>query len=221
MLSGPPTSHAVNGSCWCEEAQVDGPDPAPSAHPRRGLGRPEIVPDAEECRIEPRPLEDLIALFRLPADDGTTRLDATPLADGGGEPASDAVVAGVTATVGEYYACVNAEDPRRRFTLFTSGGLRPFAALFGAPATADLAVSGPRPLREDEQFVPRTLRDTRVLEDGRVSALVIDSNLPLAAMGEFSDAALPAAMYLFVERDGGYLFDDIIVPIEANGTPPS
>ena len=172
------------------------------------------VPDPAECRVEPRPVDDLALLTGTPI-----AAEATPVPLAGGEPADRETVAAVTATIREYYACLNAGDPLRLFALFSDGGLRRFAAEYGAPIPGDAASAAtPVPVPPDERFFARAIRDVRDQGDGRVVATVIESNLPLEATGEFDDDALPPVVFVVAAADGRYLIEDV-VPAGAEGTP--
>lgn len=190
-----------------------------------GAGAPAVgatpaAPPPSACRVAPRAAADLVGLAgALPAKRGA-RPNATPIALPAGEPADEAVVAAVTATIGEYHACINAGDPRRGFALFTDAGLRRSALRFGRSTAGGAAAPAPAPLPDGERFFPRRVRDVRLLPDGRIAAVVVTSNQPLEAQGTFDDEFLQAATFLFVEIDGRYLIDDV-VPDPTDDTPTS
>ncbi|CAA9570119.1 MAG: hypothetical protein AVDCRST_MAG59-3405 [uncultured Thermomicrobiales bacterium] len=160
-------------------------------------------PDAAECRVAPRPIEDFRALLGTPVPP-TPETFAAPA----GDPADPAVVEGVLATVRELLACHNAGDFQRQAALYTDAG---FVEDFRGLAEDDVAaIATPSP-----GFLPPlrlvTVRDVVVLDDGRVGAVVVTFTSEV----ERDD-------YLFlVEQDGRYLVDHFVdeyVPSVA-GTP--
>ena len=185
-------------------------------------GTPAATPPAPsptECRVAPRAAEELATVVGTPPAALETRPAATPLVIPTGKPASAEAVAGVTTTVEEYYACVNAGDELRQFALFTDAGLRRYVLRFTVAMPAALPRSALTPLPEGKRFFARRIRDVRVLPDGRLAATVIASNQPLEAERPIGEEALPATVFLFVAGEGRYLIDDLIFPVAIAGTP--
>ena len=144
--------------------------PAPSAD----------VPRPAACRVAPRPLP----LF-APATPGAALaatpaplVTPTPFAMPAGQPADEATVAAVTATIRESLACRNAGDYPRAYALVTDRFLR---VLLGGPDTIPPEIEAA--LAEPPRRVPRAQRlaliavsDVRVLADDRVGAMVETRN---------------------------------------------
>jgi hypothetical protein len=174
-----------------------------------------VVADPAECLIEPRPVEDFIALTE--ATPGVLQSEmqgiavATPIMPSGGIPADPAIVAAVTETVKESTACLNAGDIPRYTALYTDAA---FVLAYGGGSITDPEVfeqqldslATPRPLPPTERIEIPAVSDVRVLPDGRVTAI-------LSSKGE-SDLSV------FSESGGRYLFDwSYILPGAATPTP--
>jgi hypothetical protein len=102
---------------------------------------------------------------------------ATPIMPSGGVPADPSIVAAVTETVEMSAACLNAGDIPRFTALYTDEAF--YLALGGGSITdpemfeqqlASLAT--PQPLPLDERVEVPSVRDVRVLPDGRVTAII-------------------------------------------------
>lgn len=172
-----------------------------------------LTPDPADCQVQPRTVENLTRLLATPVTSEATPDPARFVAPEG-EPASDAAIAGVTATVNEMYACVNANAFLRMFSLYTDSLLsRMLVSEDVAPEALGLFATPVPP----EAAVDRTsvaVRDVEVLADGRVGAWVV-SHSPL---GDGSDVT---SYLIFIEQDGRYLVDDMVtLPAgSAQGTP--
>jgi hypothetical protein len=131
-----------------------------------------VMPDPADCQIEPRTLESVTALAGTPV--------AAPVATAsleGAEPASEEIVAAVTAVVQESVACFNAGNFLAQFAFHTDEALmaiippgltaEDLAGFFGAP---------PEPLPEEARESVM-VRDVMVLPDGQVSAQFVMRNL--------------------------------------------
>jgi hypothetical protein len=199
-------------------------DATPSASPPAGL----IVPDPSECTVEPRPItffEDLIASPPALPDDPEQRFwspteEQRPWSMPAGEPADDETIAGVTATLHEALACLNANDPLRFLALFSDDMVRLFFALDPLPAEALPSFTAtPVPSPPDMFLGYVDVRDVRILPDGRVAALgeSYDPTQPPFGMG--TDYAV------FVKVGDRWLIDSLIENVvivgEATATPQS
>lgn len=146
---------------------------------------PGASPTTAECRVAPAPLG------RTPFEGPPPANDALPLAPGpyegqpvgtdrplpiDGTPADPHAVAGVTATVRELVACVNANDGARLAALFTDDYWRRLDSVeFGLGAEPDFARAGsllplvggpPGPVPSP------AVEDLRLLPDGRIAAIL-------------------------------------------------
>lgn len=141
--------------------------------------------DPAACQVTPRAIPLYEALALLPA--GTPSPDEDPPDPPAtvptGQPADEATVAAVSATMREYTACLNAGDYRRLFALVTDDYLRGFFATVAEianafrapPALAVLTFTAGSPLPRAEQvwITVESIENVRVLADGRVGAIVV------------------------------------------------
>lgn len=166
-----------------------------------------VTPDPAECRVEPRTMEELRA-FVIEDDaspEASSPIVATPepFVVPKGEPADDAVVAEVTATVHEWYACLNANAGLQMFALYSDDYLaRSFAAEGLTQYAVDLLGTPLDPAPEAE-WMSVGVRDIQVLDDGRIGAYIIGHS-------PFGDGNLSESYVIFVEHGGRYLVDEMI-----------
>lgn len=174
-----------------------------------------VTPDPAACQVAPRPPASLTAFLGTPPAGMATPVGSvpTPFVPPSGAAADAATVAGVTATAEELFACYNANDLARVVALFTDDYLRRSFAAEGVTAEAlrlFAATPEARPAAEREAI---SVRDVRLLPDGRVGALLVGRN-PAGDPPDFADFTV------FVERDGRYLIDDVVLlSPEAVATP--
>lgn len=181
---------------------------------RQGTPVSPVVPDPSECRIEPRSLEDVLALYATPQASvaGQPSPAASPaptelppeLPDG--PPVDTATAAAVSAVWREAYACLNANDYLRLAALTDSDSLQ---RILGTNPTveefaADVLSSRPRPMDERELLPP--LSGLRVLPDGRVGGL-IDLGPPEAP--EYAGKN----HVIFVREGDRWLMDEVVAII--------
>jgi hypothetical protein len=141
-----------------------------------------------------------------------TETDAFILPEG--EPADEATVAAITATVREWVACVNSGQYFKLLALFSDEFL--YLEYSDPPLTEDeIAQLSATPL-----IVPRQLygslvavRDVHVLPDGRAWALV-ETDYPGAP-----PEGVEVDFLVFVHRDGRWFIDDLVEDLE-NEYPP-
>lgn len=173
---------------------------------------------AGACTVEPYALTDVLANaaaspVSVGADDGITERPS-------GDAADEETVAAVTATVDQFFACVNEGYLYRYVFLFTPEYLTSFlAGSLSTETNAQLADEiinepAPMPLPEDQQTVLVGIEDIQVLEDGRVVATVVGDDLT-------SETAATPVFFIFEEVDGVYLIDEVIDPVVEGGTPES
>lgn len=174
-----------------------------------------VTPDPESCQIRPRTIENLATFLATPSA-GTASpsiTSATPQVPTApdGMPADQDVVEGVTVTVYELYACYNANDFLRVFAFFTDGYMaRSFASEDISPEAIGLFAT-PIPSQAADERISILIQDVQVLVDGRIGANVI-THSPLG------DGADSPSYYIFVEQDGRYLVDEVILPpVDAAG----
>jgi hypothetical protein len=184
-----------------------------------------IVPDPSECTVEPRPVsffEELIATPpALPAD-AAQRFsgpspEQRPWTMPTGEPADPETVAGVTATLHEALACLNANDGLRFLALFSDDMVRLFFALDPMPAEALPQLAATADASPAEQRLGYlAVHDVLLLPDGRVAALGDSYDPTEPPFGQGTDFAI------FVKVGDRWLIDSLIenvVIIGDVGTP--
>ncbi len=180
---GPPTDQEVSGP-----AAFQGATPA--------VGTPEtgfIVPDADECRVEPRSFASIIALAATPSA-GTPaappfNVSSLPVV---GETASAETIAAITDTVRQLYACLETGDELRAYALFTEHTLGQLLQRDLSAPEALVTGLGPR-----EAF---DVQEIRMLPDGRVAAKIA-FRVPV---GVFTET------WIFESQDGQYLLDGVV-----------
>lgn len=157
------------------------------------------APTPAECTPPQRPAAFFERLVGTPGVAAAASPAATPavFAAPAGTPADQATVDGVTLTIRTFFACTNAGDPLRGFSLFSDAYLtRSILESGGVPdmgmVTAISTPSGPPPA--DEQDVLLSVDDVRVLADGRVGAFITD--------------AQGTDYIVFVKGPSGWLIDD-------------
>ena len=179
-----------------------------------------VTPDPAECTAEPVTIDELLALTGATPIPGTPNAGmeetaATPAAFAlpEGEPADEETVAAVTATLREALACLNTGNFLTAFAFFSEDFQRRDLEEF--PITeADVAFfeATPQALPAEWHASLLAVREARVLEDGRVGALV-ETIFPDEAPGAQVD------FIIFVEEDGRWLLDEIIEDLEAQYPP--
>ena len=171
---------------------------------------------AAECTVEPLTDEYLAGLAATPeAAAETPEVAGSPAADASpgaftppsGEPASEEETAGVTDTVRQVVACLNAADYRRVYALYSEAYLtRNFSVT--APAEAQAT---PNPENEAATAIGLiAVEDVIRLEDGRVGAQVT-----LATAGGERQTMQYS---VFVLENDRYLIDEETV-IDSAATP--
>ena len=172
------------------------------------------------CDVEPRSADELLALWYGDADASA----ATPVAAGEestpaevtiplGEPADAETVAGVTETIDQVFACFAAGDVLRAYALFTDDLATQFSPPPGTPREEAEAFLTGGFGEEDEEGTESdvvAVASVMVLDDGRVSAFVVDRY-------EAGDAM---TYVVFEEVDGRWLADEVVefpIPGEENG----
>lgn len=166
-----------------------------------------VSPDPAACRVTPRTLDDLRGFLPSPADEGTPSAIAAPPSPvpPEGVPADPEIVEAITAVTYELYACLNANDFLRVFALYTDGYMtRSFVSEDIAPEAIDL-FGTPIPAEPADKRTSVAVRDVQVLDDGRIGALVVSRS-------PYADGADVPTYYIFVEQEGRYLVDDIVLP---------
>ena len=180
-----------------------------------------VTPDPAECTAEPVALDELLALTGAtpipgaPSGGMEEETAATPEAFTlpEGAPADDETVAAVTASLREALACLNTGNFLTAFAFFSEDFQRRDLEEF--PITeADVAFfeATPEALPAEMHASLLAVREARMLEDGRVGALV-ETIFPDEAPGPQVD------FIIFVQEDGRWLLDEIIEDLEAQYPP--
>jgi len=174
-----------------------------------------VTPDPVECvaEIVPRSLDEIVAFAAQATPIATV---ATAVAVPIGEPADEATVAAIAATVRVELACVHAGDFLRNASFYTDDALRRLFASESIPEEELRAFFGspPAPLPAEARTTILTVTDAMVLGDGRVGAFFV-----------FADPGVPPVtnFLLFVEEGDRWLVDDGLTfapdPAAVPGTP--
>lgn len=180
------------------------------------------IPDPTTCEVTPRSTAELDALALRFNNDPTLRPTATPPDALTGVPADPATAAAVTNTARTLAACLNANDALRSYALYSDNGLvRPIALMMSASFDPTLEWAPDffpspdvgTPVPPNEQLVVWSVDDVRILDDGRVSAIVEIS----ASQGSQLSGMSPGerALYIFARTGGRYYYyvvDEVIFP---------
>ena len=181
-----------------------------------------FTPDPAECRVAPRSSDEVLPLLTGTPAAGTPPAAASPAAGRlsavpseaqlpAGEPADEATVAGIVATVRELIACNNAGEFTRVLAFYTDDLIR---AAFGADPAAAAQVAAsfatPPPAAQVLRTELLDVRGVRVLPDGRVGAVVEDR-----------DPQRTVVFFLVFVRAGDRWLVDGQVDVQAAGTPPA
>jgi hypothetical protein len=172
---------------------------------------------ASECTVEPRTLaalEEIVTEADIAS--ATADLDPVPYVKPEGTPADEATIAGVTATVRQLVACVNAGDFMRFLALFSNDALRRYSTAIGLPIDPDDDILTPDP-STNEQIVLAGIDDVLVLSDGRVSLLTLIPSEE-ADGGDDDDAVL---QLILVRQGDRWLIDELIPIAPPEDQPPA
>jgi hypothetical protein len=177
-----------------------------------------IVPAANQCRVEPRPIDFFRQFVGTPtADEASPVPAAFQMPEG--EPADRATRSGVLDTVRQVGACINAGNYLALYALFTDDYFTRAVEAEGPLSEDELTFfsATPEPMPAGSQAALLAILDVRVLPDGR-AAVLIDVFTP------FQDPPGPVrVLYVMVEQDGRWLIDEEILvgPIDPEqvGTP--
>lgn len=172
-----------------------------------------VSPDAVDCTVEARPLADFERLLlATPQIDAGIAASPTPFVPPDGDPADEATMSGVTATLLELYACYQAGDPRRFHALFTDEGIQrayPPDVVDREFLDAFFAAS-PEPVEEpDQRATILAIEDVTLLPDGRVGALVRSDEPEIGG--------LQAVYWIFVKSGDRFLVDDLMRGLPTGG----
>jgi ketosteroid isomerase-like protein len=188
------------GSVFAGGALLVSPALAQEASPAAG----EVI-DPTECMVEPLTDEYLTSLAATPQA-GTPQSDESSEATGSpaaftppqGEPAGDAEVEAVNATVRELVACLNAADYRRVYALYTED----YLAMNFAGEQQDVAEATPEPTEQATENALVGVSNVIMLEDGR-----------LGAQADLVNAdELQTSLYFVLENAGDrWLIDEVNV----------
>jgi hypothetical protein len=171
-----------------------------------GASAASASPEASACRVAPRPRANFETLRGTPGVLSAMlngMPPATPAPPSAGVPADERTVAGITATLETFVACTNAGDLPRVAALLSDDYYRRFFGGIDLPGIEQLFAT-PAPLPEAMRARIVSIDDVRILDDGRVSAVVNLNGKPTLAV--------------FVDGEGRYLLD-ASYPLPVAGTP--
>lgn len=161
---------------------------------------------SEDCRVEPRSLEEYAALAagEAQAVSATPILGTPPPLPVSGTSADPAVITDVSETVAQLVACTNAGDLLRLAALYSDEALARFGGAGGESLEQLTRLATPEPLPAEREAVLESVEDVRVLPDGRVTAVTTVNGR--------------RNLLEFVEEDGRYLVN-FSWELPAEGTP--
>ena len=151
---------------------------------------PAVADAGVACTVEPRPVDELLTLWFSPEGTPLATPEPAAVVPAGeaalpqGEPADEETVAAVNGTLQQLAACFEANQFARAFALMTEDLVRQFGPQAGETLEqarelleAQIAAGAPAPPgpATTATEVPQ-LRDVRVLEDGRVGAVLEEEN---------------------------------------------
>ncbi len=178
---------------------------AQEATPGTAADQFPLTPDPAECQVEPRDMEEFVGIAAEATPTGGMTGTGTvevPV----GELADAETVAAVTAVTREIYACFNAGDFRRAFSLLTDDAVRGFAEVDPIPEEELRGFLGatPEAVPAESRGSILAITDVVLLADGRVGALVasVDPTQP--------EEGLTTVHLTFVEEVGRWLVDDFV-----------
>jgi hypothetical protein len=168
-----------------------------------GIG--PVTPDPALCRVEPRTIEELRALYAAatPVAETAATARAVPV----GHPADPATAAQVVTTVHEAFACLNVGDFLRFVALLTDDALVTSFPWIGEELAGDRVppeVEAPVAVPVDQRQTLLAVAGISRLGDGRVGAFI-------TFLDPASDATGADALYLiFVLQGDRWRIDAVI-----------
>jgi len=164
-----------------------------------------IKPQASSCTVDPRTTDELVALFSTASPDDPVAIDMTTTIVMG-ETADPVSAQHVTSTIHQAFACLNAGDFGRFFSLLTDQAIVkvfPWMAEVLADESSAAEALTPNPPEADYQQTILGIGSIAQLPDGRYSAVVVGIDP--------SGGDAPFALYLILtETDGIWLIDDAV-----------
>jgi hypothetical protein len=133
---------------------------------------------AAACQVKPRTVggvNEIGAPGGTPVGNELLNEDMLPYVKPEGIPASQGALDGVTDTLREFVACINAGDYMRFLALLSDDFIRNFAGDIGLPLPEDDPTLTPSPVPEDAMVTMSRIEDVIDFGDGSVSALAIVS----------------------------------------------
>ncbi len=164
-----------------------------------------VVPQPSSCTAEPRTTEELKALFATASPDDPVVIDMTATIVVG-ETADLVSAQHVTTTIHHAFACLNAGDFGRFFSLLTDRAIVtvfPWMAEILADEASAAEAMTPNPPPAEFQQTILGIGSIAQLPDGRHSAVVVGIDP--------SGGDAPFAIYLILtENDGAWLIDEAV-----------
>jgi hypothetical protein len=159
------------------------------------------VPPPELCTVAPRTYDAMSAIAATAVASPPPARTPGPVPEG--NPADNATVAGISATVREYVACFNAGEPLRAYALHTDASLAHILAQQGLPTEAGYAaLATPEPSAPEERTAIISIADARVFTDGSAGAMVTLSYPSIRVPKSF--------FFTFVRSGDRWLIDGIL-----------
>src|SRR5262249_46542247 len=135
------------------------------------------VPTPDECTVAPRTIDELQALFALPATPAAAPTNPTPGTLPAGTPVDAATAAAVTSAIREFIACVNAGDFWRQMAMYSDRYVQAYLQAYLNPAVGVSQeiydhYATPQPAESAHQMALIGVGEIVQLPDGRVATIV-------------------------------------------------
>lgn len=183
------------------------------------------APSSDECRVQPRTVAELKRLaaeaLATPSPVPAPEPDSSTFVPPTGELADPETTAAAMRTIRESFACLAAGDMLAAQALNTDARVRQALLELALPLErvggldelfGDPGFGTPEALPPELRPEPTDVREVRLLNDGRVGA-VVEVRLPSIVGRE----GTRLDYYLLQDVDGRYLIDDQVVDIRGEG----
>jgi hypothetical protein len=164
------------------------------------------VPSPEECTVAPRTVDELQALFALPATPTAVPASPTSVTLPAGTPVDAATADAVESAIRQFIACFNAGDFWRQMATYSDRYVQVYLQAYLDPATGvsqeiyDLYAT-PKPVESDHQTALIGIGEIVQLPDGRVATTV--------TADDPSDDIPPGRSLVYLTKQGDrWLIDD-------------
>ena len=193
-------------------ASAVGPAAAQGGHKLGGAVLP-LAPDPRRCKVAPRSLADVKALWQAANSDPAAAPAPAPDQNAEGTPVDPDTLTAISDTVVQELACAaNANDGLRDAALSTDARLSDMLIGISQDEFENYYTANPTASQPEDWTILYALNDVRTLPDGRVA---VGPQVIAPGVGQFQDF-----MILSRGADGSWLLD-ASVEGDTNLYPPS